>query len=88
MGRLTGEHCPNQAYVVDQRHLGLQCHVEMTPEMIASWIASGRSEVEANLASPAVQPVERIKADMPKRLPELSSTAERLYARWIRNLKG
>ncbi len=85
---LTGEHCPNQAYVVDERHLGLQCHVEMTPEMIASWIASGRSEVEANLASPAVQPVERIRADMPKRLPELISTAERLYARWIRNLKG
>ena len=28
---LTGEHCPNQAYVVDDRHLGLQCHVEMTP---------------------------------------------------------
>ncbi len=85
---LTGEHCPNQAYVVDERHLGLQCHVEMTPEMIASWIASGRSEVEANLSSPAVQPVERITADMPKRLPALSSTAERLYTRWIRNLRG
>jgi GMP synthase-like glutamine amidotransferase len=85
---LTGEHCPNQAYVVDQRHLGLQCHVEMTPEMIASWIGSGRGEVEANLSSPAVQPVERIQADMPKRLPELSSTAQRLYARWIRNLRS
>ena len=85
---LTGEHCPNQAYVVDDRHLGLQCHVEMTPEMIASWIASGRSEVEANLASPAVQPVERIKADMPKRLPELISTAERLYAGGSSNLKA
>ena len=85
---LTGEHCPNQAYVVDERHLGLQCHVEMTPEMIASWIGSGRSEVEANLSSPAVQPVERIQADMPKRLPALSSTAERLYTRWIRNLRG
>ncbi len=32
---LTGDYCPNQAYVVDDRHLGLQCHVEMTPEMIA-----------------------------------------------------
>jgi GMP synthase-like glutamine amidotransferase len=85
---LTGDYCPNQAYVVDDRHLGLQCHVEMTPEMIASWIASGRSEVEANLASPAVQDVERIAGDMPERLPALSSTAERLYARWLRNLRA
>jgi GMP synthase-like glutamine amidotransferase len=72
--------------VVDDRHLGLQCHVEMTPEMIASWIASGRGEIDANLDSPAVQSVERITGDMPKRLPALSSVAERLYKRWARNL--
>ena len=84
---LTGMHCPNQAYVLDDRHLGLQCHVEMTPEMIASWIASGRSEIEANLASPAVQSVERITADMPRRLPALGGYADRLYARWVQGLK-
>ena len=85
---LTGVTCPNQAYVVGDRHLGLQCHVEMTPEMIESWIASGRGEVEANLASPAVQPVDRITAEMPARLPELNATADRLYRRWISNLKA
>jgi GMP synthase-like glutamine amidotransferase len=84
---LTGDYCPNQAYVVDDRHLGLQCHVEMTPEMIASWIGSGRREIEANLASPAVQPVPRIESEAPQRLPALSSTAERLYRHWITNLK-
>ncbi len=84
---LTGRHCPNQAYVLGDRHLGLQCHVEMTPEMIASWIASGRDEVEANLASPAVQPIERITGEMRERLPLLSAYADRLYARWIEGLK-
>jgi GMP synthase-like glutamine amidotransferase len=84
---LTGEHCPNQAYVVDDRHLGLQCHVEMTPEMIASWLGSGRGEIDANLASPAVQPAERIRGEMPAQLPGLSRTAERLYRRWVENLK-
>jgi len=84
---LTGAHCANQAYVYDDRHLGLQCHVEMTPEMIESWIGSGRGEIEANRASPAVQPVERIEGDMPARLPSLSANAERLYRSWIRNLK-
>jgi GMP synthase-like glutamine amidotransferase len=83
---LTGEHCPNQAYVVDDRHLGLQCHVEMTPEMIASWLASGGREIEANRSSPAVQPAETIRGDMPRRLPDLSRNAERLYRRWITHL--
>jgi len=32
-------------------------------------------------------PVERIKAEMPQRLPVLSKTAERLYARWVNGLK-
>ena len=84
---LTGAHCENQAYVVGDRHLGLQCHVEMTPEMIESWLGSGKAELDENLSSPAVQPAERIRGDMPKRLPALSLTAERLYERWIRNLR-
>ena len=85
---LTGAHCPNQAYVVDGRHLGLQCHVEMTPEMIESWIASGWGEVKENLASPAVQPVEKIRAEAPTKLPALSATAERLYRRWMQGLRA
>ena len=83
---LTGMHCPNQAYVVDDRHLGMQCHVEMTPEMIATWLRDGAAELQASLASPAVQPPDRISGDMPGRLPGLSRMAERLYARWSRNL--
>ena len=83
---LTGPYCENQAYVVGGRHLGLQCHVEMTREMIASWLASGARELEANLSSPAVQPAEAIRAEMPERLPRLNRTAERLYERWSRNL--
>lgn len=84
---LTGPHCPNQAYVVDNRHLGMQCHVEMTPDMIESWLASGKAEVGESLASPAVQPVEAIRAGVPGRLPALSRVAERLYARWARDLR-
>ncbi len=84
---LTAAHCPNQAYVYDDRHLGLQCHVEMTPSMIESWIASGSREIEDNRASPAVQPVEEITGEMATRLPDLSANAERLYRHWITNLR-
>ena len=59
----------------------------MTPEMIASWIASGRGEVEANRHSPAVQGVDEIRAQMRERLPQLNTTAEGLYERWIEKLR-
>lgn len=84
---LTGAYCANQAYVYDERHLALQCHVEMTPAMIESWIASGAGEIEANRTSPAVQPVSAITGEMDARLPDLSRNAERLYRHWITNLK-
>lgn len=84
---LTGAHCENQAYVYDDRHLGLQCHVEMTPEMIESWIGSGRGEIEANRSSPAVQGVGDITGEMKSRLPSLSQNAERLYRSWAKNLR-
>jgi GMP synthase-like glutamine amidotransferase len=84
---MYGPHCNNQAYVVADRHLGMQCHVEMTPEMVNAWCELGWEEIEENLESPCVMPVERIKAEMPQRLPVLSKTAERLYARWVKGLK-
>ena len=83
---LTGEHCANQAYVIGGRHLGLQCHVEMTPEMIASWIGSGARELEESRASPAVQAGTRIAEEAPRRLPALGAIADRLYGRWLRDV--
>jgi GMP synthase-like glutamine amidotransferase len=83
---LRGEHCRNQAYVVGNRHLGMQCHVEMTPEMIRSWCETGGDEVREALGSPAVQDVATIQAQMAERLPALRAVAERLYKRWIAGL--
>jgi len=85
---LTGPHCGNQAYVLDGRHLGMQCHIEMTPEMIASWLESGSEEIQENLASPAVSPPERIRSEAGERLPHLNRAAERLYARWVKGLRS
>lgn len=84
---LRGEHCANQAYVVGGRHLGMQCHVEMTPELVRTWCETGAREIAANRASPAVQSVAIIEGEAPERLPALADTAQRLYARWIRGLK-
>lgn len=84
---LKGERCPNQAYVVGGRHLGMQCHVEMTPEMIRTWCETGAREIEEGLSGPAVQSVAQIEDAVATRLPVLTSTAARLYTRWIRGLR-
>jgi len=83
---LRGSHCANQAFVVAGRHLGMQCHVEMTPELVRSWCEVGAPEIEQSFASPAVQDAPAIEAQAPERLPTLTDTARRLYTRWIAGL--
>lgn len=85
---LTGEHCPNQAYVVDGIHLGMQCHVEVNAEMIDTWCSMGIGDIDQNVGlSPAVQDALSIRSAIPKHLPRLTATATLLYARWIANLR-
>jgi GMP synthase-like glutamine amidotransferase len=84
---LTNRHCTNQAFAVGP-HLGLQCHVEMTPEMIARWCDIGAGEIAAAADSPGVQRAEAILAATPEKLPQLHAVARRLYERWIAGLAG
>jgi GMP synthase-like glutamine amidotransferase len=84
----SSAHCDNQAFVLG-RHLSLQCHVEMTPELIAAWCRSGAREIERNLKkSPAVQPVDEIQRDLEARLAALHRVADRIYDRWTAGLKS
>src|SRR5450631_578712 len=56
---LTNPYCENQAFALG-KHLGMQCHIEMLPEMIESWCVSGGGEISRS-KSPAVQSVAAIK---------------------------
>lgn len=77
--------CANQAYVLNDRHVGMQCHVEMTPELIASWCASGAPEIAAS-DSPAVQSPAAIQANLPTRIARLHRLADKIYSHWIQGL--
>ncbi|OZA30167.1 MAG: glutamine amidotransferase [Hydrogenophilales bacterium 17-61-9] len=77
--------CANQAYVLNDRHIGMQCHVEMTPELIASWCKNGADEINAS-SSPGVQPPDVIQADMATRTAQLHRLADKIYSRWIQGL--
>ena len=83
---LANRHCENQAFVLG-KHLGMQCHIEMTAEMIDAWCVSGAREIGRS-SSPAVQPVNAIKSGVEPRLQALHQIADGVYAQWIRGLAG
>ncbi len=78
-------YCANQAFVLD-RHLGLQCHVEMTEEMIRAWAESGKREIE-RAAGDSVQPAAEMQRYLSARVRALHGVAEQLYGHWIEGLK-
>jgi len=78
---LEGPHCPNQGFAL-RSHLAMQCHVEMTPELIREWLDLGADEMREAAASPAVQPRDEIERDLERRAAELNAVAARLYERW------
>jgi len=82
---LSSAYCANQAYAIG-KHLAMQCHIEMTREMIASWCKVGAEEVKASQASPAVQSVSEMQRFMAGELPRLQNVAARLYGRWIKGI--
>ena len=82
---LTNAYCENQAFALGP-HLAMQCHIEMTPDMIESWCESGAREI-ARSKSPAVQTVGAIKEGGEQRLAKLHAVADGVYARWIKGLR-
>jgi GMP synthase-like glutamine amidotransferase len=82
---LESAHCANQAFALG-KHLGMQCHVEMTEELVRLWLQSGRDEIAASSDSPAVQSPGEIERDLDSRLDRLHEVANRIYDRWTEGL--
>lgn len=82
---LSNAYCDNQAFALG-RHLGLQCHVEMTEEMVRAWCRGGRTEIEQSASSPGVQQPEEIARNLAQRIDRLHQVAARIYERWTENL--
>ena len=84
--RIAGSpHCANQAFVLG-KHLGMQCHVEMTPELIGAWCEDWGKELVAK-AGPSVQTPEQMFERLEERVRSLNAIAAGLYGRWIEGLK-
>ena len=84
----SSAYCENQAFVWNAIHLGMQCHVEITGELIESWCATGADEIRCSLErSPAVQTPEQMREDLPQKLDALHAVADRVYDRWTQALR-
>ena len=77
---------PNQGYVIDGRHIGFQCHVEMTRDLVETWCKSGADELPP-LSKPAKQSRDDILRDLDTRVAALNTIADGIYARWSQHLR-
>jgi GMP synthase-like glutamine amidotransferase len=83
---LANGYCANQMYVRGP-HLGMQCHVEMTPEMIATWCEQWADEALSVADQPSAQKPEQMLGELGERLPVMRQLSEQLYSVWISGLQ-
>ena len=82
----ASSHCANQMFALGP-HLGMQCHVEMTPEMIATWCEQWADEAVALVDQPSAQTPEVMQAQIGERLPRMRQLSNQLYSVWINGLR-
>ena len=84
---LSSRYCPNQAFVLGP-HLGMQCHVEMTPELIRAWCTDWGKEVESVARRvPSVQTPAQMMESLEEKTRTLNAIVDRLYDRWSAALR-
>jgi GMP synthase-like glutamine amidotransferase len=82
---LTNDFNPEQAFTLGI-HVGFQCHIEMTREMVDTWCRTGAGELPARTAG-ATQSLDDIMLDVGARLSTLARVADDVYAHWAQGLR-
>ena len=82
---LTNDIAVNQGFIIDDRHVGFQCHIEMTRELVESWCRSCPDELPAR-SSGHRQSATDMQSDLDTRLAALGDVADGVYARWAQGL--
>ncbi len=83
---LSSPFCKNQGFALGP-HLGLQCHIEMTEDLVLSWCESGAREIGRG-GSPAIQSALAIVERLPERVHALHRVADAVYSRWLKGLRA
>lgn len=80
---LASRDCANQAFVIGKT-LAMQCHIEMTGEMVREWARVGAEDLAPVCAT--VQDPQTMTADLETRVKRLQAIADKFYDRWIQDL--
>jgi GMP synthase-like glutamine amidotransferase len=84
---LSSRYCPHQAFTLGP-HLALQCHVEMTEDLVTAWCRDWGREVQSLAQrTPSVQTPQQMTAGLGAKLDALHAVADRLYERWSAGLR-
>lgn len=71
--------CEQQAFAVGNA-LALQCHIEMTSDMVREWAEIGRDELQP---SASVQSAQEMFERLPQLIAALQQIADIIYERWL-----
>lgn len=81
---LKNQHCLNQGFV-HKNSLALQCHIEMTEQMVRDWIEnSGNNIPKAETVS--VQNPRQMLEGLDTNLRLMKQAADTLYGQWLKGL--
>lgn len=77
---LESEFCDNQAFALDNI-LALQCHIEMTRELVSEWAREYSDELDE--PSQSIQSADTIISGLEGKVSKLNRIADKVYRRWI-----
>jgi GMP synthase-like glutamine amidotransferase len=80
---LSSPYCENQALCLG-KHLAMQCHVEMTEDMVKVWADAGAA---AASSLPSVQTRKDMLQNLANKIAALNRVADRLYIKWIAGIE-
>jgi GMP synthase-like glutamine amidotransferase len=82
---MNSRYCRNQSFVFNDRHIGFQCHIEMTETMVRQWCGDGENELIEIPAAASVQTRQEILLALGMRIARLNNIAANVYQRWLLN---
>ena len=80
--------CENQMFVFDGRHVGIQSHLEMTPELVQLSVERNGAQLlrQEALGNPACSPSSQVLQQLQERTSAMEHTLQTIYARWVQGL--
>lgn len=82
---LSSTYCENQAFAIGNT-LAMQCHIEMTTDMVKEWCIADIDYLTAALDSPAVQHPKVMQKELDKTIIILQKQADTIYKAWAKSI--